>query len=213
MTEQLVQPFPMPVGDELRKAYNELALAANADEETKKRLGKLRLLARPWDPPTCTRPELRRELWAWLDQVVTWFNHEYVWDHNAGMIPPCWPHHPHLVHEIAVLADQRRRAGLDVTSSGLEEWHRYGAVAFLDRLKARTKNGCDEHHSTWPAEGRYGRHTSRTAVAERVNLFDGDVAGLNRPEPDQEPKPTPPVLHLVRNESGDLMDPETGEVF
>ena len=64
MTGQLVEPFPMPVGDELRKAYSELALAANSDEETKKRLGKLRLLARPWDPPTCTRPELRRELWA-----------------------------------------------------------------------------------------------------------------------------------------------------
>ena len=213
MTGQLVQPFPMPVGDELRKAYNELALAANADEETKKRLGKLRLLARPWDPPTCTRPELRRELWDWLDQVVTWFNHEYVWDHNAGMIPPCWPQHPHLVHEIAVLADQRRRAGLDVTSSGLEEWHRYGAVAFLDRLKARTKNGCDEHHSTWPAERRYGRHTSRTAAAERASLFAGDIEGINRADPEPVSEPSPPVLHLVRNESGDLMDPETGEVF
>jgi hypothetical protein len=44
-----------------------------------------------------------------LEALVTWLNHEYVWD-VANVIPPCWPH-PHLVHEIAVLADQRHRAG------------------------------------------------------------------------------------------------------
>ena len=80
-------------------------------------IGNPNNLPRPWDPPTCTKPALRRELWKWLDEVVIWFNHEYVWDHNAGMIPACWPQHPHLVHEIAVLADQRRRAGIDPTSS------------------------------------------------------------------------------------------------
>ncbi len=117
MTGLLVLPFPTPSSDELRKAYNDLYLAVNGDEDTEKRIGNPNKLPRPWDPPTCTKPALRRELWAWLDEVVTWFNHEYVWDHNAGMIPACWPQHPHLVHEIAVLADQRRRAGIDPTSS------------------------------------------------------------------------------------------------
>jgi hypothetical protein len=43
---------------------------------------------------------------------------------SPPVIPGCWPQHPHLVHEIAVLADQRRRAGTARTSDVLEEWHR-----------------------------------------------------------------------------------------
>lgn len=209
MTGQLAQPFPTPNGNELRKAYNELYLAVNGDEETKKRIGNARLLPRPWDPPSCTKPALRRELWDWLEDVVIWFNHEYVWDHNTGMIPPCWPQHPLLVHEIAVLADQRRRAGIDPTSSGLEEWHRYGVPTFLERLKARTKNGCDEHHITWPAQARHTRHTGRAATAERTSLFNADVATLSPPDP----QPRPPGLHLVREPGGGLVDPVTGEVI
>ena len=38
-----------------------------------------------------------------LEAVVTWLNHEYVWD-AAGVTPPCWPQHCHLLHKIAVLA-------------------------------------------------------------------------------------------------------------
>jgi hypothetical protein len=55
-----------------------------------------------------------------LEAVVTWLNQEYIWD-VADVIPPCWPQHPHLVHEIAVLADQRRRTSLAPTSDPLEE--------------------------------------------------------------------------------------------
>lgn len=213
MTGALAQPFPMPVGTELRKAYNELYLAVNGDEETKKRIGNPAFLPRPWDPPSCTKPALRRELWDWLDNVVTWFTHEYTWDHNAGMIPPCWPQHPHLVHEIALLADQRRRAAIDPTSSSLEEWHRYCVPSFIDRLKARTKNACDERHSTWPAEARYNRYTSRSAHAERASVFDADVAAGTRPEPEPDPTRRPPGLHLVRDADGDLIDPVTGQVL
>jgi hypothetical protein len=211
VTGQLCQPFPVPSGNELRKAYNELYLAVNGDEDTKKRIGNPRLLPRPWDPPSCLKPALRRELWQWLEEVVIWFNHEYVWDHNTGMIPDCWPQHPHLVHEIAVLADQRRRAGIDPTSSALEEWHRFGVPGFLERLKSRTKNSCDEHHANWPAQGRHTRHTSRAATAERASLFDTDVADLSPPEP--SPHPRPPGLHLVREPNGDLIDPVTGELL
>jgi hypothetical protein len=54
----------------------------------------------------------------------------------------------------------------------------------------------DEHHSTWPAEGRYGRNTGRVAASERASLFAGDVAGITRTEPDPEPDPSLPVLPL-----------------
>ena len=211
MNQPLVLPFPPPDGVELKKAYRNLYLSANGTEAEKKRIGNPANLPRPWDPPSCTNSALRREVWAWLEKFVIWFNHEYVWDHNAGMIPACWPQHPHLVHEIAVLADQRRRAGLDPTSSALEEWHRYGVPGFLERLKTRTKNACDEHHSSWPAQGRRARHTSPDATAERAGAFEGDVALLNPPK--AKPEPTPRVLHLVREPTGDLINPVTGEVF
>lgn len=209
MTGPLVLPFPMPSGNELKKAYTDLYLAVNGKEEDKKRIGNPNKLPRPWDPPTCTKPALRRELWDWLDEVAIWFNHEYVWDHNAGMIPACWPHHPHLVHEIAVLADQRRRAGIDPTSSALEEWHRYGAPGFLERLKARTKNSCDEHHSTWPAEGRHDRHIGKAATADRQRAFADDLAGLAPRAPD----PGPPGLRLIHRADGGLVNPVTGEIL
>lgn len=209
MSGPLTLPFPPPDGVELQKAYKDLYLSANGDEATKKQLGNPANLPRPWDPPTCLKPELRRELWAWLDEVVTWFNHEYVWDHNAGMIPACWPQHPHLVHEIAVLADQRRRASLDPTSSALEEWHRYSVPGFLERLKTRTKNSCDEHHSGWPASGRHDRHVGKTATTDRQRMFADDLAAFEPHDPD----PGPPGLQPIRRLDGRLVNPVTGEIL
>jgi hypothetical protein len=108
-------------------------------------IGDPRLLPGPWDPPACRRTEPCEQVWAWLEDVVTLLNHEYVWD-VAGVIPGCWPQHPYLVHEIAVLADQRRRAGTARTSDVLEEWHRYPLPAFIDRMRTRNKDRCEEGH-------------------------------------------------------------------
>jgi hypothetical protein len=175
MTDRpIALPFPLPDGPELSAAYKDLHLAAHGDDETKAIIGDPALLPRPWDPPTCRKRQLRQELWKWLDEFVTWFNTEYVWDPAAGMIPPCWPQHPHLVHEIAVLADQRRRAGIDTSSNSLEEWHRYSVPAFLDRLRQRTKSNCDEHHQPWPARARFDRHGADSAVAERQVALRAD---------------------------------------
>ena len=131
----LLQPFPTP-GPRVRLAYRELHLAVHGTPEQKLTVGDPALLPRPWAPATCLTAELRQQLWQWLDNVVAWLNHEYTWD-VAALIPSCWPAHPHLVHEIAVLADQRRRAGLTTSSDALEEWHRYALPAFTDRLRDR----------------------------------------------------------------------------
>jgi hypothetical protein len=42
--------------------------------------GDARLLPRPWEPATCRTPQLRQQLWLWLDAVVEWLVTEYVWE-------------------------------------------------------------------------------------------------------------------------------------
>lgn len=208
MTDRpLALPFPLPDGAELSAAYKELYLAAHGDDATKKAIGDPALLPRPWDPPTCRKRQLRQELWDWLDAVVIWFNTEYVWDPTAGMIPPCWPHHPHLIHEIAVLADQRRRAGIDTSSNTLEEWHRYSVPAFLERIRQRVKSHCDEHHQPWPARTRLARHTSDSAVVEREQTLQADV---RRGSVDTQGRPE---KWRVEDELGNTIDLTTGEIL
>ena len=110
----------------------------------------------------------------WLDDVVTWINHEYVWD-TDGFIPSCWPEHPHLVHDLAVLADQRRRAGLAHTSDALEDWHRFALPTFLDRMAARLKSHCETGHEPWPAGSRHVRHTSDPHRRRRIATYTSDT--------------------------------------
>lgn len=159
--EPLGRPFPMPDSERIREAYWDLFLSDEGTDEQKERLGEADLLPRPWDIATCTAADLRRDVWQWYERVVTWFNHEYVWDPAAGMIPPCWPLHPHLVHDIGVLADQRRMIAQAINSNSLEEWHRYSVPAFLERLNDRIRQHCDDQHQPWPARARFARHGRR----------------------------------------------------
>jgi len=178
----MISAFPR-AGRRVEHAYAELDLAAGGgtQQQQQSALGDPRLLARPWEPATCVDPQLRAEIWQWLEQVVTWLNHEYVWDADA-MIPSCWPHHPHLVHEVAVLADLRRRAGHSLTGDALEEWHRYVLPAFSDRMRQRLRQHCrDGGHQPWPAAGRHTRHQGEGARRERVAAFRADIDALSRP--------------------------------
>ena len=171
--EALVWPIPMPTSDLIRQAYWDLYPdEPDTDVDEYERDPEL---PRPWDITTCTDPDLRRDIWEWYDQVVTWFNHEYVWDPSAGMIPPCWPLHPHLIHDIGVLADQRRTIALATNSNSLEEWHRIAIPAFLTRLRDRIKHHCDEQHQPWPARVRFGRHQNAAGSEARKAAYRSDV--------------------------------------
>lgn len=176
----LVRAFPTP-GPLLGTAYRDLYLAAEGSDNQKATIGDPNLLPKPWDPPTCRNPQLRAELWTWLDAVVIWVNHEYVWD-PEGTIPPCWPLHPHIVQEVAVMADQRRRASVALDSNALEEWHRYTLPGFLERLRSRLKAHCDQDHQPWPARSRHVRHTGDGHAKRRRQAFDGDVQHLSPSE-------------------------------
>ena len=165
----LALPFPGH-GRLVALAYRELGIAANGPPDQAKKLGDPALLPPPWDPPSCTHPDLRLEVWVWLEDVVTWINHEYVWD-TAAFIPTCWPQHPHLVHDLAVLADQRRRAGRAQTSDALDDWHRYALPGFLDRMTARLKTHCEDGHQPWPSTSRHARHSSDAHRRRRVRAW------------------------------------------
>ena len=176
----MISGFPR-AGRRVEHAYAELDLAGGGGTlEQQNALGDPRLLARPWDPATCFDPQLRAEIWRWLEQVVTWLNHEYVWDADA-MIPSCWPRHPHLVHELAVLADLRRRAGLALTADSLEEWHRYALPAFSDRMRQRLGQHCqDGGHLAWPGLGRHTRHVADEPCGGRAATYLSDIGTLVR---------------------------------
>ena len=193
---RLTREFPTP-GPLLGIAYRDLYLAADGTKAQKTTIGDAALLPRPWDPPTCHNPRLRAELWDWLDRVVCWVNQEYVWDPEA-MIPPCWPQHPHLIHEIAVLADQRRRAGLALDSNGLEEWHRYSLPSFLDRMRSRLKAHCDEGHQSCPARGRNARYSDDRNTALRREAFADDL----QPSPARMSASARPTLTIIHPPSG-----------
>lgn len=212
---ELIAAFPR-AGRRVEHAYTELDLAAGSGtRQQQSALGDVRLLARPWDPASCIDPHLREEIWQWLEQVVTWLNHEYVWDPDA-MVPSCWPSHAHLVHEIAVLADLRRRAGLALTADTLEEWHRYALPAFIDRMRARLRQQCqDGGHQPWPARGRHTRHRDDTPRRDRAAAYGADVYTLGEPpgmvNVAQAADPRGPDLQVIDGmrvdaASGDILD-------
>lgn len=175
----LAIPFPKPTGM-LRQAFKELDTLAYGSDTEKSALGDPQTLPRPWDPSSVLNPRQRAQLWEWLDRVVVWINHEYGW-RPEDLIPECWPQHPALVREIAVLADLRRRAGAAATCDGMEEWHRYALPAFLDRMNRRSSSSsCGEKHQDWPARGPYTRHISDGSRAARAEHFTADVEEITQ---------------------------------
>ena len=100
-------PFPEPPGV-IARLLDELRLAAAATDETEHESRRVAMLSRPWDPPSCP-PEIRRNVYLWLDDVVAWINEDHTW-RTDRVVPICWDLHPHLVHELATVACLRWEA-------------------------------------------------------------------------------------------------------
>jgi hypothetical protein len=185
MTDYVIAtPFPEP--DRLiRHAFGQLRVAKSGTEEEKTaQLGDVNPadLPRPWDPPSCP-PALRKHVWVWLDRVAAWINREYTWQVDR-LIPSCWPAHPHIAHELGVVAAQRYDAGFAYSPDSLEDWHRYALPGFLDRTATRLgPNACPPgQHRDWPGIGRFKEFESPAALERRGSSFDADLkyAGLTR---------------------------------
>jgi hypothetical protein len=169
--------FPAP--DRLvRHAFAQLRVAKSGTEEEKaEQLGDVQPadLPRPWDPPSCP-PTLRAKVWQWLDAVAGWINRDYSWQFDR-MIPGCWPAHPHVAHELAVVACLRYDAGFALSPDTLEDWHRYTLPGFMDRLAARLgSNTCPPgRHNDWPGSSRHKDYDSPPAVQRRLDTFTADA--------------------------------------
>jgi hypothetical protein len=180
--------FPVP--DRLvRHAFAQLRVAKSGTHaERASELGDVRPadLPRPWDPPSCPAT-LRSRVWVWLDRVAGWINHEYSWQFDR-MIPSCWPAHPHIAHELAVVACLRYDAGCALSPDALEDWHRYALPGFLDRMAARLgSNGCPPgKHNDWPGRSRHQDFESAAADQRRWDAFAADASTSARGSSDHD---------------------------
>ncbi len=136
------------------------------------RLGELADLPRPWIPGSCD-PELRHDLYRWLDDVAAWLNDQYSWQPKT-MIPACWPRHPHIAHELAVLAMLRHQAEQEISPVPLNEWHRYSRPLFIERMLDQLDEGCRTNHATWPGRARFNDY--RSARGDRLDIYGADAA-------------------------------------
>ena len=169
----MVRPFPKP-GPTIRAAMQQLQQAV-VEPPAEDEVDLLAQMPRPWDPATCTG-QMRSELWAWLDLVAMWVNEQHLWNVTRPGIPECWPAHPHVVHDLAVLACSRYNTRYAVTPAALEDWHRYGLPNFLERLRDRLGDACQPgRHQPRPRHERDESHASSRLRCHRKQRHRDDV--------------------------------------
>ena len=170
----MVQPFPEP-GKSIKTAMEQLQHATIEPPADEAALRELAQMPRPWAPGSCTG-QMRAELWTWLDRVAMWVNEEHLWSVSRPGIPECWPAHPHIVHDLAVLACSRYYTSFAVTPAVLEDWHRYGLPGFLERLRDRLGDGCQPgKHQPRPRQERDETHAAAPVRAGRKQRYQDDV--------------------------------------
>ena len=169
--------FP-EVTPRMAKVFSQLHMLAIGGHAADEIFGAGEIIPRLWDLTSIHDPDLRFDTWKWLEAFACWFNTQHTW-YSHDQIPPCWPEHPHLIRDIATLADQRRTAGEAPTSTPLDEWHRYTTPNFLERTRA-ARQGCENNHVPWPGKPAHTRHITEVNATKRHNSIAADVATLPR---------------------------------
>jgi hypothetical protein len=131
--------------------------------------------------------------------VAAWLVSEYVWD-VADAIPACWPEHPHLVREVAVVADQRRRSPATRWESGIGK----NLPAFTERMKARLRNHREDGHQPWPANGRCTRYMAETSRCAREDHCAADIGAATQTDGMRQHRPRFGLVDLDTGEIDDL---------
>lgn len=187
----MVQPFPEP-GPTIRGVMEKLQYATIEPPVDEDELQALAQMPRPWDPGSCTG-QIRGELWTWLDQVAMWVNEQHLWNVTRPGIPECWPQHPHLVNDLALLASGRYYTSFAVTPAALEDWHRWSLPFFLDRLRDRLGDGCQPaRHQQRPRRERDESHASATTANARRRRFHEDHEQASTTSGRATPTPSAP---------------------
>jgi hypothetical protein len=174
----LAAPFPEPPGV-IARLLDELRLAAASTEEPEHESRRVDMMPRPWEPAGCA-PEIRREMYAWLDDVVGWINEQHTW-RTDRVIPICWDLHPHLVHELATLACLRWEACFARTPNSLSEWQRLWLPSFLARVVDRIgEGGCPPgRHQASPGLGRNAIYRQADEAGQRRGRRWRDESGMS----------------------------------
>lgn len=174
LTGLMVHPFPEP-GYTIRSTMETLQLATMDMPEDEQALHALAQMPRPWEPGSCTG-KLRDDLWVWLEEVAIWVNEQHLWNLNRPGIPECWPAHPHIVNDLAVLACSRYYTSYALTPAALEDWHRYHLPGFLERLRDRLGDACQPARHQAPPRQERDRSLRGAVANQRFQRFENDVA-------------------------------------
>lgn len=165
--------FPRPP-DAVRLQFESAAHLAGLQDLSSSDAATLALLQRPWIPSSC-KPDLRSQIYGWLDQVVAWINEDCLW-RTERAVPACWELHPHIVHELAVVATLRWHAELALTPAAVEDWLRFTLPQFLDRTATRVgETGCPPGgHQPHPGASRNDAY--RDGMSNRAERRGRDVS-------------------------------------
>ena len=132
-------------------------------------------MPRPWDPASLGS-EQRLELWAWLDDVAAWINEQHLWNLARPGIPECWPAHPPLVHDLAVLACTRYYTNYAANPGALDDWHAHRLAGFLERLRDRLDDACQpSRHAVSPRLERNSSYRATASSQCRRDRYLGDA--------------------------------------
>jgi hypothetical protein len=176
----ILNRFPQP-SSSILKALEMLARRRDGDLQQEEGLEDLSELPRPWEPATCPQ-HLRAAVWRWCDQVTVWLNTDYAW-RPAHLIPACWPRHPHIARELAVLAFLRWEAEGVTGPHLLEDWQRYSYPMFCERMAGRLGDSTCRtgKHQDWPAESRVTAYTQPATSAQRWAVLAADSGSSTDP--------------------------------
>lgn len=168
----ITRGMPQPP-ESVARAYN---LVGELAAKGAKGAAELKVAARPWIPADCEDPMLRRAIWGWCEKVAGWLNEEYVWLPGA-YVPACWPRHPHIAHELPVLAFSLWAAQDAESLEPLAVWQRDTFPRFCERMAARLGSGhCrDGRHDTCPGLPRQAAYHEPEAATGRRAAIDADA--------------------------------------